>query len=254
LERRELLTIAGGAYVTGLYGALLQRPPDPGGLDHWTGLLNAGTDPGRVVLGIEASPEYRLKFVQDDYAALLKRSADQQGQDAFVSWLDRGATTQQVTEVILGSPEYLHNAGGNPSGFLTAVYREVLARDVDGSGLATFGQALSRGVSRADIAAALLDSPEGERLEIQGLYQRFLHRPAGPSEVTGWAGILAQGVTSEQFVAGVLSSVEYQNQLATLSGNGSILGVSANGKPPPGPFINGGLPNSYVSVQDCSCD
>ncbi len=53
LDRREA-----AALISGLYGALLGRRPDPAGLEYWTGRLLAGTAVADLVDALRASPEY----------------------------------------------------------------------------------------------------------------------------------------------------------------------------------------------------
>ena len=46
--------------------------------------------------------------------------------------------------------------------------------------LAAGGPRLARGLSRASLAGAVLNSPEGRHVRVGHLYQQFLHRAADP--------------------------------------------------------------------------
>jgi hypothetical protein len=109
MDSAEFYAHAGGtpgSFVTAIYGDLLGRAPDPGGLASWVGLLNAGASRGAVVGGILYSNEYETKFVEGEYAHLLDRAADPGGLAGWVSALAGGASYEQVIAGIIGSPEY----------------------------------------------------------------------------------------------------------------------------------------------------
>lgn len=72
------------AFVTAMYQNILNRHPDPGGLDYWKGLLDRGAvTRGRLALAIAASAEQ-----YDDATALHKRAAVAAN---FTSQLDQPA-------------------------------------------------------------------------------------------------------------------------------------------------------------------
>lgn len=107
----EYYARAGGndrAWVTDLYGKLLGRPPDPGGLDYWVGQTAAqGRD--RVVLRFYQSEESARARVADLYQRLLGRSPDPAGHRY---WSGRVVSTGDLTLAIdlASSPEYLDRA------------------------------------------------------------------------------------------------------------------------------------------------
>src|SRR5262249_49699222 len=74
-------------YVSELYRDMLRRQVEPGGLAFWSGLLDQGVSRFDVVLGIEASLEYKTLVVQEMYHHFLHRDADPFGLRTFVSFL-----------------------------------------------------------------------------------------------------------------------------------------------------------------------
>ena len=52
------------AFITTAYRNVLGREPDPGGLQHWLGILRSGTSRGSVMLGFSNSPEFVRKVQQ----------------------------------------------------------------------------------------------------------------------------------------------------------------------------------------------
>ena len=210
LEDRVLPSISPASLLSGLYRDLLQRDPDPTGQAHWTQALQGGNSAADVALQIVQSSEYHGKFVDQEYSALLGRPADAFGRSTFSSWLDAGATPEQVETKILASPEYLTRAGGTTSSYLDALYRDALGRKMDASGAATFGQALDAGVPRDVIASTVLTSVEGDQRQVQELYQQFLHRTAEPGGLTTWVTALQHNIRTDQVMAEILGSDEYQ--------------------------------------------
>lgn len=170
------------AFVTAVYQDVLNRAPDAGGLAAWTNALNTGAlTPFQVAFQIETSPEHLTDIVQADYQQFLHRAADAGGLAFFVNFLERGGTDQQVQAMILGSDEYFMNRGGGTnSGWLTAVYQDLLNRAPDPGGLAAWTNALNAGFSRTQVALVIATSPEANTIEVQNLYNQLLGRAADP--------------------------------------------------------------------------
>jgi hypothetical protein len=140
---------------------------------------------------IESSLEYRTEVVQSLYGQFLHRSADPGGLNAFVTFLGAGGSVEQVASVLAGSLEYYQTrGGGSDTGFIGALYQDALQRSADPSGQARFNQALSGGISRNQIAAAILASAEYHQDLVQNIYQRFLRRPADSGGLSTFANFL----------------------------------------------------------------
>jgi len=128
----------------------------------------------------------------------------------FVAFLTAGGTVEQVAAAMMGSPEYFQvRGGGTNGGFLSAVYSDLLNRMIDPRGLATFTQALANGITRSQVAAAILGSPEYLQLLLQGFYRQFLQRYADLTCLIGFFSALQNGVRDEEVIASFLSSAEY---------------------------------------------
>jgi hypothetical protein len=196
-------------FVEHLYQDLLQRQADSGGLADWTARMDQGMTRAQVVQGFEGSLEYRTDVVEHLYQTLLGRVADPTGLSGFVDFLGQGGSVQAVEATILGSAEYFLKAVQSETGFLTALYHDVLGRPVDAVGQAAWSQLLMLGISRTQIAAAVLGSVEAERDQIDNLYQQFLHRPADPSGMSFFLASLQQGATLESVLTAIASSDEF---------------------------------------------
>jgi autotransporter-associated beta strand protein len=201
-------------FVDQVYQALLGRSADPNGLAAWSGLLDQGASRGQVVLGIENTPEYQRDLVQTLYSTLLGRPADSQGLNSFTAFLGAGGTVEQVKAAILGSPEYLQNRGGGTNdGFLAALYQDVLGRRIDPTGQADLTFLLANNTSRSDVAAIVLNSPEGEQNLVRNFYQRFLRRGADATGLNNFVRELQSGTSDQQIMAQVLGSDEFFSQV-----------------------------------------
>ncbi len=93
--------------------------------------------------------------------------------------------------------------------FVMQVYLDLLQRPVESTGLATWTAALAQGVSRAQMAQAIEDSPAFRSVEVGNLYATFLHRSADPSGLNTFIAFLASGGTVEQVAEILTGSQEY---------------------------------------------
>jgi len=201
-------------FVTHVYQELLGRAPDSAGLTNWTNLLTQGTSRIQIVAAIEAGREFRSMEVQNLYSRLLNRVADTAGLSACVNFLGQGHSITQVEDLLLGSNEYFaRRGGGTTAGFLQAVYRDVLGRAIDSGGAQDWGQNLANGLSRADVAAAILSSREAAADLVAALYQHYLNRPADPAGLNAFTTAL-QGRTPLEAVIGRLVGSDEFYQLA----------------------------------------
>jgi Bacterial Ig-like domain (group 3)/FG-GAP-like repeat/Domain of unknown function (DUF4214)/FG-GAP repeat len=199
-------------FVAQMYQDLLGRTADPGGLAHWSVLLDLGTSPADIVRGITASLEYRTNQVQDLYHRLLHRDADSSGLAFFTAFLAIG-TVEQAAAMVAGSPEYFQAHGGSTDEFLNALFLDALDRDIDVQGQATFRQALAQGATRQQVADAVFASAEYRELLVRGFYQRFLQRDADLGGLQNHVNRLAQGQTDEQLIAAFLASPEHLSKV-----------------------------------------
>jgi CSLREA domain-containing protein len=200
---------ANQAFVFKVFRDLLGRLPDPGGLAAFAQLMNQGFSPTQVVQTIEGSLEYRAREVQNLYTRLLHRSADAGGLIAFANMLGAGGTVAQVEVGLLASGEYFANrGGGTDAGFVSALYLDLLGRSADASAQSWVNALNSQSLTRAQVAADILNSGEGLRDLVQGFYTEFLFRSASSSEVTVWVHALQNGVSQEAALAAILGSTE----------------------------------------------
>jgi uncharacterized delta-60 repeat protein len=195
-------------FVSQVYFDLLQRPVDPAGLSHWSGLLDSGQETAeQVARAIEQSPEYEQLVVNQLYCEYLHRVADPGGLAGWTNFLSGGGTEDQLRAVLLGSAEYL--TGSSASGFVASVYIDVLQRPVDSGGAQGWGQLLADGATRTAVAAAIIRSSEGNNVEVTDLFFWLLRREPDAFGLQLFTQDLAMGVPSEAIVAAMIGSPEY---------------------------------------------
>jgi hypothetical protein len=198
------------ACVDQMYQGLFGRVADAGGMAYWTNALDQGMSPSAVAQQIEQSQEYRNDEVEALYQQLLHRSADATGMTTFANLLANGGTMEQVATLLASSPEYFQaRAGGQNSGFLTALFADALNRGVDPTGQAAFGTALALGATPAAIAAAVFGSTEYQRDLVTSYYQTYLGRAPDSAGLADFATALQQGTRDEGVIAAIVGSPEY---------------------------------------------
>ena len=203
-------------YVFNLYESLLSRPSDPGGLAYWSGILNHGMARSQVVSGLLGSSEYQAVEVNRFYQAFLNRTASAAELSAGVAILAAAhpfglpGAEDQLRATILGSAEYFQTrGGGSNTGFLSALYQDLLGRSVDSGGATVFGNALSGGASRAQIALAILLSKETDQFQVKAYFGQLLHRSGDTGGINYFAGLLQQGVPETVIVGAMAVSDEF---------------------------------------------
>lgn len=204
-------------YVAQLYRDLLRREPDESGLKGWAARLDAGASPQAVVKGILSSTEYLSLELDDMYQAYFGRPADQAARNAWLPVLANvslalpGTSAREMVKAqLLGSAEYYNgHGGGTNTGFLAALYRDVLGREIDAAGLAAFSGPMARGVSRAQVARLVLASAEAQTALVASLYARYLRRPADAAGLASWVSLLLTRKDQDAVITGVTTSAEY---------------------------------------------
>jgi hypothetical protein len=97
------------------------------------------------------------------------------------------------------------------TGFLTALYQDVLNRAIEPAALQSWSTVMAHGVARWQVAAAVLGSVESDKDEVQSYYLRFLHRPADTSGLNAFVNALQNGMRNEDVITILIGSGEYYN-------------------------------------------
>ncbi len=172
-------------------------------------MLASGTSRTQVAYDITTSVEYLSDQIAADYRAFLGRPADPGGLATWLAAFAAGATNEEVDAAILGSPEFFADAGATTTGFITALYQDLLGRPPDPGGLAYWSQAMAGGTSATQVANDITTSVEYRTYTVQSMYELLLGRSADPGGLSTWVGALSSGATDEQVLAAIAGSPEF---------------------------------------------
>jgi uncharacterized secreted protein with C-terminal beta-propeller domain len=196
-------------FLNQIYEDVLNRPIDPGSQFYWGSLLHQGVSRAAITQQIEGSTEGLTNVIGGLYQHLLGRGTDTGGQQFWLGYLAAGHSANDLRAQLLGSQEYLTSHGGTTTGFLQAVYQEVLQRTADAGGLSFWSSQLRAGMSRAALAQALLHSQEGAQLTVANDYSVYLHRAADTGGLNYFAAAIMSGVRPEDIAIQLIASNEY---------------------------------------------
>lgn len=174
-------------FVTALYRAMLGREPDSSGLAHWVNNIQSGSSWETVFDDFCGSQEFNalcisygvtagrvdlsnydmgqtVAFVRRLYRGCLNREPDAGGLANWVGQLKaRSITGADTAGYFFTSPEFT-SLGYDNTSFVTALYRTLLGREPDSSGLSSWTADLNSGVSRISVVGGFCNSPEFKNL------------------------------------------------------------------------------------------
>ena len=209
------------AFVELLYRNVLGRGADATGLAGWTARLEDGMSRAEVVAGFSQSAEFvrttsaaAHAFLDaasqagwsDDvyrlYQATLGRAPDAAGFEGWTERLSEGRSLLSASEGFVASREFQASYGAlDDAAFVELLYRNVLGRGADATGLAGWTARLEDGMSRAQVVAGFSQSAEFVRATAAGLESWM--RAQGPDDrLDGGAGenLLVGGLHADVFV------------------------------------------------------
>jgi hypothetical protein len=150
---------------------VLDRPADPEGLRTYRDrLMHEGWTERQVIEHLQRSGEARSvnadEAITKAYREVLGRDPDPRGLAAYrAKWRD-GWTQGQIRDDLRRSPE---GRDAFVRMTITRVYREVLGRDPDPSGYATYEKAIrERGWTERELRAALMSGDEYRKAHPRG--------------------------------------------------------------------------------------
>ena len=197
-------------YLTQVYGTILDRGIDNGGLVYWTIQINAGVSRAAVVQAIWQSPEHLAIEVQSAYSTYLGRIPAASEQSYWLGRMQAGMTEGQLTQAIVSSPEYLQRQGSDQAFLAFGLCTNLLGRPIDVESQVSWETALANGLTRANLVQQVLGSSEFTQNEVDQLYGNILHRPADVPGQSYWQQALTQQLSSTDAVAiSLLASDEY---------------------------------------------
>jgi hypothetical protein len=155
--------------------------------------LGTGTPRAVVAQELTTSDEWIEAIVTGLYADTLGREPDASGLAYWVAAIRSGSRpVASVAAAFYASPEYYRTlGGGTDAGWVTDLYRKVLHRDPDATGLAHWTE-VTRSRGRVFVATAIYGSAESRRDRVRGLYDDLLGRQPDPSGLAYWSTRVAR--------------------------------------------------------------
>jgi uncharacterized delta-60 repeat protein len=93
--------------------------------------------------------------------------------------------------------------------YVAALYRTVLGRYADPTGLSAWVALLAGGATRAQVAQGIWESVEHRGQQVDGFYATYLHRAADPDGRAFWVQAFLGGASETDVAVGFLTSDEY---------------------------------------------
>ncbi len=207
------ITPSNVCFIPGLYHDLLHREPDQIELSAGLTYLVTHTRDAYATTLLTNS-EYRTGLIRGWYQKFLGRPATNGDIDMWLPIFQMGGTDEQIIASIVSSNEYfnLPRVGATNSGYVTALYHDLLGRSPSSSELSFWLGQMTGGTTRLQVAQSILASAEYRTDLIQGWYQKFLGRAATNNEVSSWLSFFAMGRKDEEIISNIVGSVEYFNR------------------------------------------
>ena len=237
-------------FVTRLYQTVLQRNPDPQGMEVWTSALMSGNMSGSdIIEGFYLSTEMmnrglsNSRYVAVAYQGIMGRDVDPSGRATWEGALNAGTSYKYVIAGMVNSVEFanLCNQYGIRKGsitlkegrdlnlgvtkFTTQLYRKALNRIYDVGGLNHWCSRIVSNPSRENIlyisTKEFFNSQEfynrnlSNEEFVKTLYRTFLDREAESSGLRYWTGLLNAGATRDNVIWCFAYSTEFSNFLSS---------------------------------------
>ena len=201
----------GGNWIQNLYLDVLGRSPSNDEVTYWTNQANHGVTPAQIGQMFLTSTEHRSELINTLYQQYLGRQADQAGTNYWISVWNATGGPEAVQAGIIGSAEFYNTAGGTDAGWVTALYKNVLGRDVDAQGLAYWTDYI-KSHSKQSVVMGFVTSDEYRLGLIKGWFQVYLGRTLDADGAQYWLNQMKLGETQEQIQTGILGSAEFKNR------------------------------------------
>jgi hypothetical protein len=204
------------SFVIAVYVDFLGREPSAGEISAWGSRIQDGlVTTMDLTTAVSTSNEWITRLITDFYADTLGRAPDPAGLAGWIAAVRRGVPIAEIAAGFYGSQEYFVTIGASdPTTWVRDLYRKLLLREGEPSGVSGWVAALNRGVPRHQIALGFYQSREKLAARIQALYGQLLGRTAEPGGVSGWTPVVAAR-GDLVLAASIAGSTEYWNRART---------------------------------------
>lgn len=197
------------SFTRALYIDVLGREGDPGGVDHWSGVVMRTGDRHGVARGFAGSAERYGAWISRAYASALYRAPDAGGLRNWTNYLVSGATLNDLNAGVYGSPEAVSALGGGDLNLWVAgVYQNLLGRAAAPEER-TFWAGAAQQIGTAAVAKSISQASEARDRRLAEYYQVMLGRPMDASGRLAFSPALV-GRGDVDVVAAIAASHEYR--------------------------------------------
>lgn len=113
------------------------------------------------VIALDVGPSENAGEAYRMYQAAFKRSPDEVGLSGWINFLDQGHNPLQMANQFIASQEFQNTYGNlDNTSFVQLMYNNVLNRNGEASGVASWVNALNNGMSRAEVLRGFSESQE----------------------------------------------------------------------------------------------
>jgi hypothetical protein len=193
------------SFVAALYQDVFGRTADAPGLDRVTSSIQAGASRQATTASFLSQREHLGRVVDGFYATYLHRAADPGGRAFWIDQLASGVSEDAVAASFLVSAEYTASHASNEA-FIAGLYRDVLGREADATGLNNNVAALAAGRTRAELVALFLTCDERYVRVINQSYGLYLDRAADPTGLASYLAKLRSGELNARSLAATLAA------------------------------------------------
>lgn len=206
------------SYVRFLFEAIDGREPTNDELTaYYNQLVNNDTAVGRYSMALQflSTPEAIDSQINEMYQNFFSTGISPTPSDAQAIQTDISAgepLTQVAQTIVASNGNYLNysvQTGAGVIGSIGELYQLILHRSGSVGELNYWAGQRAAGVSQADVALRILNSPEARAHTIANDYQTYLGRPVDPAGLNYWESVMAMGVTDEQVLSSIIASPEY---------------------------------------------
>jgi sugar lactone lactonase YvrE len=187
-------------FLQQIFPAVLGRQIDSGALAAYLAAMANGRSRSQVFGDLVASGEYAARQLEPAirlYLAALARCPDYLGLQNWTSALQADALTLTgAADQFATSAEFVQKYGSlDNTAYVQQLYRNVLGREADPSGLADWVGQLNKGASRGTILVGFSESPEfqadmANQVDIIRLYYLLMERMPSTAELQNWIAFL----------------------------------------------------------------
>jgi hypothetical protein len=203
-------------FVRQMYRDFLGREASSGEVSHWADrLASRQTDRYGFATTLSRSDEWISTVITQFYRDTLGREPDAAGLRGWIDAARAGMPTAQIASAFYASPEYFQTVGNSDyRTWVEDLYRKLLLREGENSGVDGWVRALGAGMARDSLAFGFYQSPETLGVRITALYADLLGRSPEPGAIPNWSPFVAKN-GDLVLAAAIAASQEYLNYAQT---------------------------------------